>query len=530
MAALAGPAAAAETIHCGQVIDHSLVAANDIGPCTGDGLIIRSGGIILDLGGHKVKGSNTTNKTAAQQVGINFDAATGSTVRNGEVFNFDAGVVVGRGGNNTVKAINAHDNIAHVLLTGGVNPKSPVDTPCDFGDGIVVEDSNGNHLVGNTVAHNGPFSGLALVNDSNSNEVRGNQAINQTVQNMLPPGIRNPPDPETAVTITNKALTANVATLTAAAVTFRVNDTVIVSGVGAPFDGTYVITAVTGTTFSYALVAANVVSAAATGSAVLQGDQNGPCGPFSATPTGEGRLNQDIGIRIEGPGADRNVVVGNQAVGNQLEGISIHGYVCFNGPLPPGAQRGLPNTGNLVKGNSAVKNGFADVANREFQDGIAVLSQGPLGTVTCSSYGNTIIGNSSTGNARDGIFVAATGDNSKPSNNTIKYNRVDNNGRDGIHLNGPFTVCPLGAPRNPTTGACLVPREDRNGANNNTLVSNNGNGNGNNLLPGGIGHDGFDGNKNCDNNSWLANLFGTVNQACVAANGGTGKVVGPPIP
>ncbi len=456
MAALAGPAAAAETIHCGQAVDHSLVAANDIGPCPGDGLQIVGGGIVVDLGGHTVKGSNATNKTVDQQVGVHFINVTGSTVRNGTVLNFDAGVVVGRGGNNTVKAINAHDNIAHVLLTGGVNTQRPEDTPCDFGDGIITENSNGNHLIGNTVAHNGPFSGIALVDDSNSNEVRGNQAINQTVSNRLPPGITNPPP-------------------------------------ASPF--------------------------------------NGPCGPFQAGPTGQGRINQDIGIRIEGPGADRNVVVGNQAVGNQLEGISIHGYVCLNGNPPPGSPpRGTPNTGNLVKGNSAVRNGFADVVEREFQDGIAILSQGPLGTVTCSSYGNSIIGNSSTGNARDGILVPATGDNSHPSANTVKYNRVDNNGRDGIHLNGPFKVCPLGAPRNPDTRACLVPLEDRNGANNNTLVSNNGRGNGNNLLPPALGHDGFDGNKNCDNNSWMANLFGTVNQACVAANGGTGTVIGPAIP
>lgn len=71
-----------------------------------------------------------------------------------------------------------------------------------------------------------------------------------------------------AKTISNKALTSNVATLTtSAAHGYAVGYSVTVSGVGAPFDGTYTITAVpSSTTFSYAKTNANVTSAAATGS------------------------------------------------------------------------------------------------------------------------------------------------------------------------------------------------------------------------------------------------------------------------
>ncbi len=68
-------------------------------------------------------------------------------------------------------------------------------------------------------------------------------------------------------TITNKALTTNVATLTtSAAHGYAIGDTVTVYGVDATFNGTYVITTVpTTTTFTYAKTAANVTSAAATG-------------------------------------------------------------------------------------------------------------------------------------------------------------------------------------------------------------------------------------------------------------------------
>jgi len=75
--------------------------------------------------------------------------------------------------------------------------------------------------------------------------------------------------PETFTeTVTNKALTNNVATLTIGANDFRVGMPVTVTGVDATFNGTYTITARTSTTFSYAKTASNVTSTAASGTAV----------------------------------------------------------------------------------------------------------------------------------------------------------------------------------------------------------------------------------------------------------------------
>jgi cytoskeletal protein CcmA (bactofilin family) len=65
-------------------------------------------------------------------------------------------------------------------------------------------------------------------------------------------------------TVTNKALTSNVATLTTGtAHTYRAGDVVVVTSVDATFNGTYSIIAVpTSTTFTYAKTAANVSSTA----------------------------------------------------------------------------------------------------------------------------------------------------------------------------------------------------------------------------------------------------------------------------
>jgi len=69
--------------------------------------------------------------------------------------------------------------------------------------------------------------------------------------------------------ITNKALTNNVATLTVGSHTFRVGMPAVITGVDSTFNGTYTITAVTGTTFSYAKTASNVASVSASGTVVV---------------------------------------------------------------------------------------------------------------------------------------------------------------------------------------------------------------------------------------------------------------------
>ncbi len=71
-----------------------------------------------------------------------------------------------------------------------------------------------------------------------------------------------------SASVSNKALTSNVATLTtSAAHGLFVGDSAIISGVDATFNGTYTVVAVpTATTFTYAKTSSNVAGAAASGS------------------------------------------------------------------------------------------------------------------------------------------------------------------------------------------------------------------------------------------------------------------------
>ena len=66
-------------------------------------------------------------------------------------------------------------------------------------------------------------------------------------------------------TVTNKALTSNVATLTIGTHHLTAGATITVDNIDATFNGTYVITTVGATTISYAKTAANVTSVAASG-------------------------------------------------------------------------------------------------------------------------------------------------------------------------------------------------------------------------------------------------------------------------
>ena len=70
-------------------------------------------------------------------------------------------------------------------------------------------------------------------------------------------------DEDKVWSINNKVLLNNVATLTTTAThNLQVGETVLVSGVTAPFDGTFVVTAVAPTTFNYAVISTNVPTAA----------------------------------------------------------------------------------------------------------------------------------------------------------------------------------------------------------------------------------------------------------------------------
>lgn len=147
----AAPASAA-TLSCGDIVTEDTTLSADVGPCPGPfGLAIGADNVTLDLGRFTVSGSAAEGDGA----GILLDSVTGSTVRRGTVEGFDAGVVIRRGGGNTVERVLAQDN---VQLGDG-----------EYGDGILILSSIDNRVQNNTVLRNGRYSGISIVSETDEN-------------------------------------------------------------------------------------------------------------------------------------------------------------------------------------------------------------------------------------------------------------------------------------------------------------------------------------------------------------------------
>lgn len=433
LALTGGTASATHSSPPCMVVTEDTTLTGDVGPCDGHGIVVRADDVTLDLNGYTVTGA----KRVVEQVGILLDGVSGVTVKNGTVTGFDAGVSIEGGGGNTVTGMNVHGNVNDMIEP--IDPRSiQRDFPptpeqehqlslieCTYGDGITTFDSDGNVIEGNTVTGNGPYGGITLVEDSDGNVVRNNHVADNDLENV--------------------------------GVTDAGGNPVWVAG------GRHVPAGTEGASRPTSMCGATEVG----------------------TPgMGRGRQMQAINIRVEGPGADENLVESNKVVKGGLAGISLHSYVAF--PAAPQVPPQDPNLNNVIKGNDVSRTGEDTSGVDTFADGIVSLSSGPIGRVTLPSHSNTIVGNKSYDNFRHGVALhTATHDN------TVDKNVVTGNGGNGIHV--------------------------AEGAVENSLMANLGRGNG--------GYDGFDGNVGCDDNLWRGNNLRTFNQPCVVP-GASGQALG----
>lgn len=164
---------------CGQTITQSTTLTADLGPCPNYGIKIGADGIVLDLGGHRIFGTPNFN----DQAGVYLLGRTGARVQNGTVSDFDAGVVIEGGSRNTVTGITAIRNIG----------RQSESVTTRFGEGIGIESSSYNQILGNRAEDNGPFAGIGVYSQvdsdhprtiagpSTNNVIAGNQVLNNVV-------------------------------------------------------------------------------------------------------------------------------------------------------------------------------------------------------------------------------------------------------------------------------------------------------------------------------------------------------------
>lgn len=202
---------------------------------------------------------------------------------------------------------------------------------------------------------------------------------------------------------------------------------------------------------------------------------------------------QDMGVRIEGPGANRNLVEGNLIRKSGMAGVGV---------FPNNVFVGGNNGENVVRGNRISDTGLRTHKLRFTASGIFVhVGPGPHHSSDNNTFeDNTVVKNYGVGIELRGLH------------NTVSGNVVNHNGIDGIRVEP--------------------------GSLDNSLTNNRGRGNGDRAEEANEadtrrdyhGVDGSDWNEDCQGeegrNNWSGNHFGTVSQECVAA-GGSGWVDGP---
>ncbi|MGH9222394.1 MAG: right-handed parallel beta-helix repeat-containing protein [Acidimicrobiales bacterium] len=299
---------------CGQTITQSTTLTADVGPCSADGIVVGADNITLNLNGFRLFGTPATGDGA----GVLVQSRTGVTVTRGTVSDFDGGVVILGGGNNTVSYATARDNIGASTGHQGI-------ARTKYADGILVQGSSDNKILNNRAINNGWSSGIGLIpGDSdhpaippaltNNNLVQGNIVSNNVACRAGPfcdnDGIRVEPR-------------AGSGCLTGTAICPGPGNRIIGNTVtGNGLDGIAL----------FGFTTANVVS----DNIVFNNGFNG------AVP--------GDGIRVFGSG---NQILRNSADGNLASGISVARRQPTVGSFPATNPNGRNNviTGNRARGN-----------------------------------------------------------------------------------------------------------------------------------------------------------------------------------
>jgi parallel beta-helix repeat protein len=546
--AFAGAAQAA-TLTCGAAITQDTTLTADVGPCTGtDGLVVTASNVTLNLNGFKISGTTGPG----DQAGIRLVRVNGVTVRGGTVSGFDAGVALFGGSANTVTNMRIVDNFNDLL-----------DGACDLGDGIAMFNSNGNTIATNLVSHNGPFSGISVVEDSDANQIRNNSVVGNNIAGK--DGCGNGGwvgNEDEGIRIEGPGANHN-------AVTNNLVSGSAFAGIGLhPTTGCRDNPPQPGDTPSndFNSITNNSVTGTAGG-----GDANGieiiasgplgtvSCAASNTTITGNNASsNERSGIAV--PATSVNNTINNNSVNaNGADGIRLEGPLFNNQftngggevldltspdrppftPCTPGAPD--PNTGvapcagdfTVLPGSgsgnvtaplvavgpfSTSLNGSDNSHSGCSTSDFANFPKGAVALVTswfCSP--STKVANAVLAGAVGVVMFKApvTGPGVLTDEVSVTTIPVVGTsfavGQQLVNLTqaGPVTI-------HLVTNTTNHPVQFYAGAVNNTLMNNSGANN--------AERDGRDDNAGCDNNHWAANRFGTVNQQCVAAGGGTGQV------
>ncbi len=184
----AAPASATHEL-CGAEVTADFTLTGDIGPCTGDGLVVTANGVDVDLNGYTIF---MEDNGFMENVGIRLDGVRNVHVHGGTVTGFDAGVAIEFGSRNSVHDMTVDDNVNDFEepvdpSRDDLTPEEIASVTCDYGDGIAIFMSPFNMVTDNTVTNNGPYGGISVIGGlSDRNLVRGNSLEGNNIPNFRP--------------------------------------------------------------------------------------------------------------------------------------------------------------------------------------------------------------------------------------------------------------------------------------------------------------------------------------------------------
>ena len=530
---LATPASATHVV-CGQVVTTSITLDSNLVGCTGDGLIVRASNVTIDLNGYRISGANG----AGDNAGIRLAMVSGVTVKNGTVEGFDAGISIMGGGGNTVQNMTVQNNVNDYL--------SP---PCDLGDGIAILNSSDNRIHDNQILNNGPYGGVSVIEDSDRNLISGNVVLGHNLRSPSGSGCGNTNQDE-GIRIEGPGA----------------NDTVIennrvegsgLAGIGlhgfvcgdpdpedndAPNTGTVIRrntvinNAQDGISFLQQGPAAIVCPAY--GSIIERNiaSNNGWDGIFVAYNSHDNTIshnvvsnNGDAGLRLNDP-----------AVSNRFTNVGPTLFDLITPDLPPYLQ----GTDYQVMSGSGSGDVSAQVVAIDIRvNDVGGVNTNPVDTSTSGCELSDYTSNPEWNTGDIALIQRGTCTFVQKVNVAIAAGAsavvMFNEGQAGRQASGFGSVGPVPIPvlsasyqvglqldQAGTVTAHIVTNTTNEpvvvapAPYNNTLIGNRGSGNGE--------VDGYDGNLEppCDNNTWRASHFGSVNQPCVVGAGGSGTAKG----
>jgi parallel beta-helix repeat protein len=167
-------------VACNIVISTNTVLTSDVGPCSGNGLIIAASGTLLNCAGHMIDGTGTNDTSA----GILLTRMTGVTVENCNVTGFQYGFFLSYSSGNTLNndSASTNGNMGFYLNDSSSNTLTSNSADSNI-RGFYLTNSSANTLTGNSAEFNANHTaegsigaGFHLSLSSNSNTFTGNTA------------------------------------------------------------------------------------------------------------------------------------------------------------------------------------------------------------------------------------------------------------------------------------------------------------------------------------------------------------------